>query len=159
MKRKQGATLIEFIAAMTISIILIYMFFDTFTTIFIIHTKEVTREKADMAAGRIMEEILAYDYNDLLLEDSPPGAGTTHDYPGNPVVIDDRDTVLSGDDLTATASWAVVQGNDPDNGSEYKEITLMVTWQEMIAGTEGQSTGFKTEILEYIVRRYSDAQY
>ena len=159
MKNYIGATLVEFIASMAIAALLITMFLHTFTTIFIIHTKEITREKADTAAVKIMEEILSYAYDDLLLVDSPPGAGTSYDYPGNPITIDDRDTISTADDVTAQAVWTVVQRTDPDGGNDYKDISLMLTWNEMIPGSEGGTTGFKTEILTYDTRRYADAQY
>jgi len=157
--RKNGATLVEFIAAMSMGAVFLFLFFQNYATIYFIHGKEASRQKADAVALAVLEEIMALDYNDLLLADTPPGTGTSYNYPGNPVTIDDRGTSDSGDDLTGNISWVVLQENDPDGGGEYKTITVTLRWTELKAGSEGQGASQYQEDLVYVVRKYEDAAY
>ena len=157
--KRNGATLVEFIAAMTMGAVFLFLFFQNFTTIYLIHGKETARQKADALALSVLEEIMALEYDDLLLSDLPPGTGTSYDYPQNPVTIDDRGTALNQDDLTGEISWIVFQGDDPEGGGEYKRITLTVVWTEMTPGSEGQGTSQYQETLAYTVRIYEDTDY
>ncbi|HOO59986.1 MAG TPA: hypothetical protein PLF44_03525 [Candidatus Mcinerneyibacteriales bacterium] len=157
--KKNGATLVEFIAAMSMGAVFLFLFFQNYATIYLIHGKEASRQKADAVALAVLEEIMALDYNDLLLADTPPGTGTSYSYPGNPVTIDDKGTPDPGDDLTGTITWVVLQETDPDGGGEYKTITVTLRWTEMKAGSEGQGTSQYQEDLVYVVRIYEDAAY
>lgn len=55
----------------------------------------------------------------------------THEDPGNPIIIDDRGTAATGDDLQGYCRWQVVDADDPADGGgesepDYKEVLVEV---------------------------------
>jgi len=80
------------------------------------------------AARSKLEELqgLSFQHPDLL---GAPSPGLTHLDPANPVVIDDRGTSDTGDDLPGYRRWVVVDVDDPANGegqADYKEVRVEV---------------------------------
>src|SRR6056297_3399698 len=119
----RGATLVEYIAALVISLVITYLFIHTTATIYLINLKEIKRGKGGIAIkNEIEQKIMAQDYANL---DSLNG--TT-----GQIVLDDRETADTSDDITAEYTINITTESDnytTGSSLQYKSIEVNASWQ------------------------------
>ena len=149
----RGATLVEYIAALVISLIITYLFIHTTATIYLINLQEVKRGKGGIAVkNEIEQRIMAEDYSNLDTLDGATGQ----------IVLDDRETSDTSDDITAQYTINITtEADNYTTGSslQYKQIEVNASWEELIVGSEGQNPTTKNEQINFNIRRYQDVDY
>ncbi|TYB31064.1 MAG: hypothetical protein FXF47_06480 [Candidatus Mcinerneyibacterium aminivorans] len=149
----KGASLVEYIASLVISLVIAYLFVHTIATIYLITFKEAKRGKGGISLkNEIEQQIMAEDYANLDLLDGTTGQ----------ILLDDRGTDDTSDDIMAeyTINISTVSDNYTTTASlEYKRIEVEATWPELIVGSERDNPTTKTEEISFILRRYQNVNY
>ena len=127
-------------------VFIVFSFYYAFSTIFFMSHSESTRRKATLYLTQYSEYIISLPYNNII--------NLTQN-----IVIDDRGTSDSADDVNGTVKAVVSIKHDPNGSGEYKEILLSVTWNEIAPGSEGKNTNLVTQKIEITLWRYKDVQY
>ncbi len=87
------------------------------------------------AARSKLEELQALPVQHPDLQGAP-SPGIAHLDPANPVVVDDKGTSDTGDDLLGYRRWIVIDVDDPANGQgqvDYKEVRVDVAEEPLFS--------------------------
>lgn len=149
----KGATLVEYIASLVISLIIAYLFIHTVVTIYLITLEESKRAKGGISLkNKIEQEIMAEDYATLDTLNGTTGQ----------ILLNDRGTSDTSDDITA--QYTINISTETDNYTtgasfQYKKIEVDASWQELIVGSERDNPETRTESLTFTLRRYKDVDF